>query len=194
MTTAELEQLLEGGIETPRIEYKGSCQWDVNLFAKDILAIANIEDGGWIIIGMRETSSGYERVGVTDAEAESFIIDTMRDQFSKFADPHVTFFVYFPKDKKDTNFVVIKVDEFREVPVICIKSSDSAGVKAPAIYYRSTDKKVESGPISNYHDLRNLIERSAVKIRRRWKELSIEAPDTFDKKLKQEFEELIKGE
>jgi predicted HTH transcriptional regulator len=191
MTTTELEQLLEAGIETPRIEYKGPCEWDVDLFAKDILAITNIEDGGWIVIGIQETSNEYERVGVTEAQAQSFVIDTMRDQFSKFADSHVTFSAYFPKDKNDTKFVVIKVDEFREIPVICIKSSDSAGTKAPIIYYRNTDKKVESGPISNYHDLRNLIERGAAKVRRRWKELGLEVPDTFDKKLRQEFEELI---
>lgn len=187
MTTDELEQLLEGGTETPRIEYKGPCAWNVNLFAKDILAIANVEYGGWIIVGMEETTDGYRRVGVSEDQVRSFAIDTMKDQFSKFAEPHVNFSVYTPDDNTGLKFVVIKVDEFKEIPVICVNPSVSAGTKAPFIYYRNTDKKVESGPISNYHDLRNLIERSAIKIRARWRKLGLEIPATFEKKLEEEL-------
>jgi hypothetical protein len=73
------------------------------------------------------------------------------------------------------------------VPVICIKASNAAGTKAPVIYYRNTDKKVESGPISNYHDLRDLLERSALKIRSRWKRLGVSAPDSVQKALDDEL-------
>ncbi|MGA2332603.1 MAG: ATP-binding protein [Syntrophales bacterium] len=188
MTTKELEELLEGGIETPRIEYKGRCDWSVNLFAKGILAMANVEDGGRIIIGMEEKKGvGYERVGITKKEKSTFIYDNMRDQFASFASPHVKFSVDFACDKKGLEFAIITVDEFREVPVICIKASNAAGTKAPVIYYRNTDKKVESGPISNYHDLRDLLERSALKIRSRWKRLGVSAPDSVQKALDDEL-------
>lgn len=190
MTTEELKQLLEAGTETQRIEYKGPCEWDVNLFAKDILAIANIEDGGWIIIGMEETSQGYKRVGVKRVQRETFNYDIMRDQFSKFADPHVDFSVDFPLDKNGTQFVVIRVYEFKEIPVICIQSNEKAGTKAPMIYYRNTDKKVESGPVSNYHDLRNLIERASIKTRTRWERLGLKISSSFENKLDQEFKKL----
>jgi predicted HTH transcriptional regulator len=181
MTTLELEELIEGGNETPRIEYKGPCEWNVNTFAKDILAIANIEDGGRIIIGVAEKGVSYERVGLTEQLVATFNYDTMRDQFASFASPHVKFSVASPQDKNGLQFVVITVNEFDEIPVICIKPSVPAGTKAPVIYYRNTDKKVESGPISNYHDLHNLLERSATKIRARWKQLGLYVPDNIEK-------------
>ena len=190
MNTKELEELLEGGIETPHIEYKGACEWNINTFAKDILAIANIEDGGWIIIGMAEKDVGYERVGMTPAKIATFNYDIMRDQFASFASPHVKFSLAFPNDKKGLSFVVIKIAEFTEVPVICIKPNERAGTNAPVIYYRNTDKKVESGPISNYHDLHNLLERSTMKIRARWKQLGLSVPDNIQKVLDDELGDL----
>jgi len=189
MTTKELEELLEGGIETPHLDYKGPCVWDIT-FAKDILAMANIEGGGRIIIGVAEKGVGYERVGMTEKEAATFDYDIMRDQFASFASPHVKFSLAFPRDKNDLQFVVITVDEFAEIPVICIKANENAGTKAPIIYYRNTDRRVESGPISNYHDLRNLLERSAIKIRAHWKQLGLSAPDNIKKILDDELGDL----
>jgi predicted HTH transcriptional regulator len=190
MTTKELEELLEGGIETPHIEYKGPCEWNINTFAKDILAIANIEDGGWIIIGMAEKGVGYERAGLTSEMIATFNYDIMRDQFASFASPHVRFSLSFPHDKIGLQFAVIKVDEFSEIPVICVKPNDRAGTNAPVIYYRNTDKKVESGPISNYHDLHNLLERSAMKIRSRWAQLGLSVPDNIQTVLDDELGDL----
>lgn len=190
MTTKELEQLLEGGIETPRIEYKGPCSWKVNTFAKDILALANYEDGGWIIVGMEKNENGYNRSGVTQEQKRSFNFDIMRDQFSKFPESHVEFSVHYPTDRNSIQFVVIRVNEFREIPVLCVKSSQPAGTIAPAIYYRNSDKKIESGLISNYHDLRNLLERAAVKIRTRWGELGLKVPESFKDQLDKELKEI----
>jgi predicted HTH transcriptional regulator len=179
MKTKELEELLEGGIETPYIDYKGPCEWNINTFAKDILAMANIEGGGRLIIGVAEKGVEYERVGMSATQIVTFNYDIMRDQFASYASPHVKFSIAFPQDKNGLIFVIITIDEFDEIPVICIKPNDRAGTKAPAIYYRNTDKKVESGQISNYHDLRNLIERSAVKIRERWRQLGLSVPDNI---------------
>ena len=98
--------------------------------------------------GMREKKAGgYERKEVNEKEKETFKIDNMRDQFASFPDPHVDFAVFFPKDKASRQFVVIRVYEFEEVPIICIKNSSDT--TAPTVYYRNNDRKVERGPISN---------------------------------------------
>jgi predicted HTH transcriptional regulator len=54
MNTQELEQILEGGTETQRIEFKGACDWSVRLLAKDILALSNVRDGGYIVVGVED--------------------------------------------------------------------------------------------------------------------------------------------
>lgn len=188
MTTKELEELLEGGRETPRIEYKGPMGWNIDTFAKDILALSNIKNGGYIIIGMKETEVGYQRKGVSREQKGTFKIDIMRDQISSVAVPPVDFSVDFPLDKNGLQFVVIKIYEFKEIPTICIK--DSHDTKSSTIYYRNTGRRVESAPISNYHDLRDLLERATSKIRKRWSKLGLILKEELKEKLDRELGDL----
>lgn len=171
MKTSELEQLIQGGRETPRIEFKESCPWGVEKFAKDILAMNNMRDGGYIIIGMAESPEGYKRAGVENEHKNTFKIDKMKDQFAPFAPTSIDFKVKFPKDKKNSQFVVIRVFEFEQIPAICIK--DSKDTNAATIYYRNTHEKVQSSPISNGDDLKKLIELATSKTQKRWDELGL---------------------
>lgn len=167
MTTNEIEQLLEGGTETQRIDFKESCAWDVEKFAKDFLAFSNVRDGGYIIIGVNELESPqrFERAGISGKDRNSYKIDTMRDQMTAYADPHVNFNVDFPKDKSGTEYAVIHVFEFEEIPVICRK--DGRDTKRAIVYYRNRDRRWESAAVSNSYDMRDIVERSAVKLERR---------------------------
>lgn len=59
--------------------------WDVKALVKHILAMANVRDGGVILIGVGDKTS--ERQGVTDKQRSTYDLDTMRDQLAKYADP-----------------------------------------------------------------------------------------------------------
>jgi len=108
MTTEELEAKLEGGTETQTIEFKGACNWDDKIFAKDILAMSNIQDGGFIIVRMKELDDGtFEREGITEEIKTSYKIDEMKDQLTKYANPHVNFTVDYPKDRNGKEYVLI---------------------------------------------------------------------------------------
>ena len=63
MNTQELEAILEGGTETQKIEFKGACDWNVRSLAKDILALSNVQDGAYVVIGVEEGS--FNRQGIT---------------------------------------------------------------------------------------------------------------------------------
>lgn len=54
MNTAELEALITGAEETDVLEFKGAMSWDRNTFVKDILAMANVIDGGRIVVGVED--------------------------------------------------------------------------------------------------------------------------------------------
>jgi predicted HTH transcriptional regulator len=52
--TNELEQWLEGGEETQSFEVKAAGPRNVKLLVKDILAMANVRDGGVILVGVED--------------------------------------------------------------------------------------------------------------------------------------------
>ena len=105
--------------------------------------------------------------------------------------------MYFPQDLKHLDYVVIKVNPFRELPVICRKNGD--GLKEGGIYYRNRNRRVESALVSNSYDMRDIVERAALKMRIRAKELGYQLPtkssadvfmETLNERLKKERGEL----
>ena len=186
MTTEEFEHLIEGATESQRLDFKGSCNWDVTKFAKDILALSNLRDGGYIVIGITQSENRIIREGIKGEHKKTFNLDIMKDQMSEFADPIVDFDLKFVSDKETYEFAVIIVREFRELPVICKK--DSNETSRGSIYYRSSHRRPESASISNSYDMRQVLELAALKMMRRWSHLALLAPrqdeNNFDEELK----------
>jgi predicted HTH transcriptional regulator len=185
----ELEEYLEAGRETPSFEVKAAMDWSHAALAKDILALANVADGGVIVVGVKDGS--FARQGVTPEIKATYKIDEMRDQVALYADPHVDISVSFPKDKDGREYVAIEVAPFRDVPVIC--SKDSADTRAGVVYYRNTNRRVESAAVSNSYDMRDIITVATLRTRDRFKSLgvSIEAQsDTLKTQLDEELGEL----
>lgn len=185
MNTEELESLLQAQTETPSVEFKGACNWEATKLAKDILAISNVQDGGYIIIGVEDQS--FARQGVTAAQKATFTLDTMKDQMAAFADPHVNFLVEFPVDVGGKEYVVIRVYQFEEIPVICRK--DGVDTRAGVIYYRNKNRRVESAAVSNSYDMRDIIELATVRMMQRKQRFGY-AVGRADK---QKFDEELKG-
>jgi len=177
MTIAELEAIIEAGTETQNLDYKGDCAWNTESFVKDIMAMTNVQDGGRIIIGVEENKDGtYRKQGVSVENCSTYKRDTMLDQVAKYTDPHVAFSVEFVKDSDGMTYVVITIETFKEIPVICRK--DGRGLYSGVLYYRNRDKKPESARVSNSYDMRDVIDRAAIKLMQRAKKLGYEVPDS----------------
>jgi len=165
MTTEELETLMEARAESQHLDFKTDCPWNVNTFAKHILAMSNLQDGGRMIIGVEDKT--LRRIGISSANRATFDIDVMRDQIASLADPHAIFRVDFPKGRDGKDYAVITVLPFREIPVICKKDSPPAGVTAGVVYYRNSTRRVESAAVSNSTDMRDIIELATVRMMQR---------------------------
>lgn len=184
MTTDELEQILEASTETPALDFKSSHPWSEQEYAKDFMAMANIDGGGRIIVGVDESDDGYIKTGIKPEDKRTYSYDVMKDQISKYTDPFVDFSVDYPKDNDGKEYVVVTIQPFRDVPVICKKNSTD--LHEAVIYYRTNCKRPQSTPIANYHDLRELLERSAIKIMHRFEIIGLKTKKSVRDVMKRE--------
>lgn len=188
METDDLEQRLDGGQETPSFEVKGPMPWTPQSLAKDILAMANVRDGGLILIGVEDQT--FARLGVSSSDIATYKIDEMRDQMARYADPSVNFAVEFPMDRSGTQYVAIRVASFLEIPVICRR--DSADTQAGVVYYRTTNRRVESAPVSSSSDMREIVTIAASRTRSRLQELGWTVNDE-SKQWRTQLDEELEG-
>jgi predicted HTH transcriptional regulator len=163
MNSQDLEAILDGAEETDVLEFKGAVAWDRNLFVKDILAMANVVDGGRIIVGVKDGT--FERQGLTAEQLASYKIDEMRDGVAPFADPRVVFRIEVAVDLAGLSFVIIEIFPFDEIPVICRR--DGSDVRAGTVYFRSRTRRPQSAAVANSADMRDMVERAAALSARR---------------------------
>lgn len=186
MKTEDLEEYLEAGEETQRVDYKSSCVWNVHKFAKDILAMTNVQYGGVIIIGVDERKDGtYKRSSIKLEHKKTYKRDEMMDQMTSYADPHVNFSIEFVKDSNGLEFGIIVVQPFLEIPVICRKNGSEA--KEAGIYYRNRNKRPQSALVSNSFDMRDIINRAAIILMKQAREQGFTVTNPIKAKLKGEL-------
>lgn len=186
MNTDDLEALLSGAQETPQLDFKAPMEWNVRTFAKDILAMANNQDGGAIVIGVDD--GAFTRRGTTAEQIASYNIDAMRDQMGEYADPFVQFSVSFPQDAQQLIYVVIEVSTFEDLPVICRK--DGHDTARGSIYCRSKTQKPQSARVSNSTDMRDILDLAVARRMRKLRHLGLIAESQGTERLDQELEGL----
>ena len=159
----DLQLYIQRGKEERYLEYKRSMIWTGNdttkvKIAKAMMAMANLSNGGVIVVGMQEPTRGvWVPEVMTPQQIASFTQDDVAQWVNDYATPTVQFSIEsFPLN--GNQFVIIQVQEFDAAPVICRKQKITGGenLESGVIYYRS-NRKIESAPISTDEDLRELI-------------------------------------
>jgi predicted HTH transcriptional regulator len=138
---------------------------------KVVLGMANSRDGGKIIIGVREDSNGnLEKIGLDENQLLSWKYDDLAAQVFSFSDPSVDFQMESIEHEKK-KYIVLSVDEFRDVPIICKKEfihQDSMNrtnkiiLRKGACYVRPGGKP-ETVEIPNQEEMRNLLDLATEK-------------------------------
>ena len=167
MTLAEFDGLVEGSRESSSLDFKTACSWHVKTMARDILAFSNLQGGGFIVFGIDDET--FERRGLTEEQVKTFDLEKMQDQMAEYADPFVTFDLHKNIiDDEGRRFVVIHISEFIEVPVVCKKeahdSLQNLLLRKGGLYYRTKNRRPESAEVSNSYDMRDILDRAAIKM------------------------------
>jgi hypothetical protein len=168
LSERDVRELLAVKSESKSLDYKQSMNWGTTTaeqkaaFVKDVLAMANTQDGGKIIIGVRD--GDFQSVGMTEEEFQSFDTTGFVDFLNRYADPPFACGVCkFTSDGK--KFVAVEVPEFSVVPIICkTDANDSQGrtiLKRGAIYIRTN--RAASEIVPDAEAMRELMNRAVTK-------------------------------
>jgi len=148
-------------------EYKTGMSW--NNANKDfkckiiraILAMSNLQDGGYVIIGVeQDNENNYQPIGMTEEEALTYEYDDVLEMANSYADPFVTINIK-SIEYNGKWIIIIAVAEFVELPVICKKEYPEI-LEAGRIYVRPYRKPESSAKITST-ELREIIELASKK-------------------------------
>lgn len=155
----DLIQFIKYPNEERHLEFKDNVKWDGDFrakIAKSIMALANLKDGGWIVLGKHEkTDHTFELVGLTDDNCDSYDPDEIKAYVYARTDPPVNFVVH-KKEHDGKKYVLIQVEEFEKMPIICKKSCGEI-IHNGTIYVRSKGKP-ESIPVPTNAEMREIID------------------------------------
>jgi predicted HTH transcriptional regulator len=159
MSTDVFSEMIEYPVEERHIEFKNDVKWEGETkikLTKHVLAMANLRDGGWIIIGKEEQNDRtFVNVGMLEENYNSFDPDNVKAFVYSHADPPVRLIVH-KKEHDGKRFVGIEVKGFDTVPVIC-KKTESDLLLEGKIYVRSKGKP-ESVLVQNYAEMKEIID------------------------------------
>lgn len=131
---------------------------------KDILAMANTEGGGYIVIGRKNTR---EAVNCSEEVIASFDPTEVHKQTKKYGRPAPKYTINTAVSPEGTTAIVICVEEFKEHIVICAENADceqgKTVLRAGAIYIRSNAGDASSAQVVLEQDMRSLVDRSILK-------------------------------
>ena len=170
MNAEELRDLFGLDHELSGVEFKGpglrSDRAFIALVARAALGMTNRRDGGLIVIGVGEDRSGRPvPQGLSSDERASWDYDSVADALDSYANPNVVFEMqHINVDGKD--FVVIEVEEFDDIPVLCNRSYDDT-LRKGACYVRPR-RKPETTEIATQEDMRDLLDLATDKRLRRF--------------------------
>ena len=159
----EFRDLLTLGHEQRDVEFKGPGRADDRRFfatvVRAVLGMANLRDGGRVIIGVSEQAN-LEVKGLDEAELATWKFDYVSARLFEHADPMVVFRVE-QATSEDRRCVVVNVEEFADIPALC-KRDFPRTLRRGACYVRGV-RQIETVEVSSEQEMRELLDRAITK-------------------------------
>jgi predicted HTH transcriptional regulator len=173
LTAQEVADSLRYGYELRGVEVKGpGPRTDKHLFAKvtrAALSMANLRDGGHVIIGIADDNVADMLPGLCDSDLSSWLAyDDIARKLANYADPPLRFDLDSVTLPGGANVAVMQVHEFADIPVLCAKDYLDV-LRAGACYVRSR-RVPETAEIPSAVEMRELLELATEKALRAYVE------------------------
>jgi predicted HTH transcriptional regulator len=122
--------------------------------------MANRQDGGLVVIGVVDDGVAVAPIGLTNEQLDTWTHDAAGDALAEYADPAVEFALERVPFQGMT-LVVLRVQEFDDVPVLCKRDYPQTQRKG-ACYVRAR-RKPETSEIPTQAEMRELIDLATSK-------------------------------
>ncbi|WP_280309022.1 AlbA family DNA-binding domain-containing protein [Nocardia abscessus] len=151
-----VRQLLVRQSETRNLDYKEAISFDTSKkekgeVLKDIIAMSNTRDGGYLLVGVEQHGGKFKPVGITSQQAKSFD-PTNIGQFAKNYCSLLPVVGAQVVEIDGVELLLLRVDEFDSEPIVCTKDlhgdKNDLVLRAGSIYVRTTDARslaIDSG-------------------------------------------------
>src|SRR5216683_1288834 len=123
LSVEEIEASLFLGYELRGLEVKGpGLRTDSHLFAKvtrAALSMANLRDGGHVLIGIDDTNTAAMLPGLNSAELTSWLsYDDVSRKLAEYADPPLRFDLDARTLSSGATVALVQIHEFADIPVL----------------------------------------------------------------------------
>jgi hypothetical protein len=154
--------------EQPWLDFKESQPWQVLRWRllKTIMAMANLRDGGLIVVGVAEKGTDWELTGIEPGHLGAFDYDEIIDQLGKYASPQVVVDIVTHDHEDGKHYLAFHVHQFKDSPVLCRNNSPQDVKKkdrlaAGDIYVRPTTGTPRTEKVTDATRLHDLLELAA---------------------------------
>lgn len=166
LSNAELAALIEVGVESRAIEFKGAgstrSKEFVALVARACIALANQRDGGTVIIGVVDDDAAGDASGLAAEEVSLWLdYDNVMAKMNAYADPPLVLTLARRTLPSGRDVVLIDVAEFALIPVLGARDFGSK-ITRGQLYTRSMAKP-ESSALHTQNEIREVLELATEK-------------------------------
>jgi predicted HTH transcriptional regulator len=131
------------------------------------MAMANLRDGGVIVIGASEREETWQLTGILDEHLSSYDVDELVDAVNRFASPPIAVELVLVPYRDGPRFLAIQVREFGETPIVCRRDGPSGtGLKQGVVYVRPAGM-ARTSEVRTAEDMHTLLDLAAEKRARR---------------------------
>lgn len=166
LTSEEAVELITIGHELRAFELKSPGDLADKAYcarvARAVMAMANIRDGGVVCLGIDEARAVDMLPGLDTAQLAAWSDhDNVSDALARYSEPPADFRLHHLRLPNGADVVMIDVEEFETVPLICCRDYPDV-LRKGAVYVRPRGKP-QSVPVPSSGDMRELLDLATSK-------------------------------